>query len=28
VRFVPEVSWGSLDSLVFIYVIAAIPFII
>ena len=27
VRFVPEVSWGSLDSLVFIYVIAAIPFI-
>ena len=27
VRFVPEVSWGSLDSLLFIYVIAAIPFL-
>ena len=27
VRFVPEVSWASLDSLVFIYVIAAIPFL-
>ncbi|MFP6645194.1 MAG: hypothetical protein VCF24_16785 [Candidatus Latescibacterota bacterium] len=26
-RFVPEISWESLDSLTFIYVIAAIPFI-
>ncbi len=27
VRFVPEISWESLDSLIFIYVVAAIPFI-
>ena len=27
VRFVPEISWESLDTLTFIYVVAAIPFV-
>lgn len=27
VRFIPEVSWAAVDSLVFIYCVAAIPFV-